>query len=237
VPSIPTCRAARTTGPVTIDGGNGDDVLTVNGASGGAIAGGAGNDQIFTRSERAAASALRVSGGPGNDVLFTADHRVDGVFDPSPVSRHIIECGPGADRVTVDDRDVLGAGCAPAVTGLRTGGTLGRFHPAGVIAVPPLRLKSPSALRIEFGRPRPPSFTIPTAPSGSTPTTVFGTRLLPRARGTIQTNVRARPSVRAALRTRRAPVTRSNVAVRARRGGDETTLFVRGTLRPGRTAR
>jgi hypothetical protein len=229
--------AINTTGAVAMDGGGGDDSFTVLGApAGGTVDLGPGNDELVARTDRVTPVGLRVSGGPGNDFIATFDHRIE-TFAPAPVSRQTIDCGAGADRLSIDDRDVAGPGCAPAVTGLKTGATLGRFDSAGRIALPAVRVRSTSNLRFEVGGPRPPSFTIPTGPSGTTPTTVFGTRSVPRARGTVRTNVRARPSVRSALRTRRTPVTSATVSVRARRGGDETTVLVRGTLRPGATAR
>jgi hypothetical protein len=123
------------------------------------------------------------------------------------------------------------------VTGLKTGTTLGRFDSAGRIALPAVRVRSTSALRFEVTGPRPPSFTIPTGPSGSTPTTPFGSQSVSRARGTVRATVRARPSVRAALRTRRAAVTSTTLTVRARRRREETTVLVRGTLRRGTAAR
>jgi hypothetical protein len=194
--------------------------------AGGTVDLGPGDDELIARTETVTPVGLRVSGGPGDDFIATDDHRVE-TFAPTPASRQIIDCGAGANRLSVDDRDLVAAGCAPVVTGLRTGGTLGRFDSAGRIAVPAVRVPSRSNLRFEVSGPKPPSFTIPTGPSPSVPTTVFGSRLVPRARGTVRATVRAQPSVRSALRTRRAAVTSATVTVRARRAGEETTVLVR----------
>ena len=74
------------TGPLTVDGGEGRDLLSLYGtvAPGVSFSGGPGDDELI----------LQATGGPGIDVA----------------------CGAGADRAEVRSEDRTGEGCAPALT-------------------------------------------------------------------------------------------------------------------------
>ena len=111
---------APDTMPVEVDGGAGDDRVTIRrvaarGAAGGQrITGGDGNDLLFAEGFGAAA----IEGGPGRDVIGVQD---DSEFDgngnvirrgtPGPADH--VSCGPDGDRVHADGNDRVRGDCEP----------------------------------------------------------------------------------------------------------------------------
>jgi hypothetical protein len=95
-------------------------------------------------------------------------------------------------------------------------------------------MKSTSALRFEVGRPPAALVHDPHGPERVDPGHDVRDTFVSGAPGHHPGDRPGAAERRTALRTRRAPVTPATVAVRARRAGEETTVLVRGSLRPRR---
>jgi hypothetical protein len=117
-------------GPVTADGGEGDDQISGRpsarvGPGPWIAAGGPGNDDIDLDVDGGRGT---VDAGPGDDTI-----RSDIALQSDPAGGDAIDCGPGADKETLEERDVASASCAPHLTGLADPPRLARSSAAGTV--------------------------------------------------------------------------------------------------------
>jgi hypothetical protein len=132
--------------PLTLIGGPGNDRLLIGQAPTTAD-GGEGDDNILGRpSARVGPGPWIATGGPGNDVV---DFDVDGgrgsidagpgddtiksdiSLSSDPLGGDAIDCGPGADKQTLEERDAVSPSCAPHLRGLSGKPRLTRSSPSG----------------------------------------------------------------------------------------------------------
>lgn len=217
----------------TVDAGAGNDILSLGqgpvaqGRAPWRVDAGTGDDAVLTGG---IPDDSVVIGGPGDDRLDVATENTDG---KTAISRQRVDCGDGADTAGIDARDVLGPACGPAPRAVSRDMTVGRFDETGSIRVSLGRLSAPARARVSLTGPRPPALSATTT-NGLRGYTA-APKLLPRTGSALTTTITPIASVRRSLRTRRAPVRNVYVTLDlsapGRPTGDRAVLFVRGVLR------
>ena len=226
------------TGSVTADLGAGDDAFEARAPSG-TVSGGDGDDQVVAIGR---GGTWTLDGGPGNDHLgsgwgrdtLTGGPGDDTLFawanDGSRDTRQVLDCGEGDDRAVVDPLDALGAGCGPAVKGVRDGMTLGRFSSQGRLAMKTGRATGAVRVGYQVVGPEPPAF------RRSGPSAVYGKKTVRVAAGrAIAVKLKPAAKLRKALGKRRKALSAAVfLEVRRRSGGDVTAINFSGPLKAAR---